>query len=203
MPAGAALALSLGLQPAAVRANSFEVTNLDDSGPGSLRAAIVAANSDPHSVITFHSGLSGTIVLTSGQLYIYESMDIVGPGPNVLAVDGNAASRVLYARSADRDVTISGLKITGGGDLGCVFNRNNRLLLDSVSITECAGGAVGTGGSKAGLTVRHSVIANNGGVAIAVADVGFDGGTVLIQDSGSLAITQRRALASTTPTARI
>src|SRR5437870_4605068 len=51
--------------------STFTVTNLADSGTGSLRAAITAANANPGpDTIQFAHGLHGTIGLTSGQLSI-------------------------------------------------------------------------------------------------------------------------------------
>jgi hypothetical protein len=40
------------------------VTNLNDSGPGSLRAAIINANAEPGSIVAFATGLNGTISLS-------------------------------------------------------------------------------------------------------------------------------------------
>src|SRR5262249_12783339 len=49
----------------------FVVTNADDSGAGSLRAAITAANTNPGAdLIAFAPTAYGTIALTSGQLSI-------------------------------------------------------------------------------------------------------------------------------------
>ena len=47
-------------------ATTFTVTNTNDSGPGSLRAAIVAANANAGAdEIVFADGVSGTITLSS------------------------------------------------------------------------------------------------------------------------------------------
>src|SRR6185369_13551213 len=101
-------------------AATFNVTNLNDSGAGSLRQAVLDANAAAGAdVITFQSGLSGTITLTTGELDLYDSVDIQGPGAATLAVSGNNASRVFYIYSTANgpiDVTISGLTITGGND---------------------------------------------------------------------------------------
>ncbi len=51
--------------------SQFGVTNLNDSGDGSLRQAIIDSNSTPGpNEIDFAAGLSGTITLTSGELII-------------------------------------------------------------------------------------------------------------------------------------
>src|SRR5918997_1325310 len=67
----------------------YTVTNLNDSGAGSLRQAIIDANNIAgDDVIIFQSGLSGTITLTSGQLLINSSIIIDGPGANLLSING-------------------------------------------------------------------------------------------------------------------
>src|SRR5205823_6529449 len=51
--------------------STFTVLNLADSGSGSLRAAVLAAEAHPGpDVIDFAHNLYGTITLTSGQLNI-------------------------------------------------------------------------------------------------------------------------------------
>ncbi|HVS39628.1 MAG TPA: hypothetical protein VMS17_28990 [Gemmataceae bacterium] len=73
-----------------LRPSTFTVTNLADSGPGSLRAAITAANAHPGAdAIDFAHGLHGTIGLTSGQLSITDNLSIAGPGENKLTVSGS------------------------------------------------------------------------------------------------------------------
>src|SRR6516164_4826570 len=61
--------------------STFTVTNLLDTGPGSLRAAVTAANANPGpDAIDFAT--TGTIPLTSGELDITDSLTINGPGLN-------------------------------------------------------------------------------------------------------------------------
>src|SRR5713101_7312348 len=74
-----------------VHAATITVMNTNDSGPGSLRAAIANANGTAGAdVIAFDPSVTGTITLTSGELLITDDLTISGPGAKNLAVDGNA-----------------------------------------------------------------------------------------------------------------
>jgi hypothetical protein len=62
--------------------STLTVLNILDSGAGSLRAAIAAAN--PSDTIVFAPSLNGqTITLTGGELIIQHSLTIAGPGPAI------------------------------------------------------------------------------------------------------------------------
>src|SRR6476620_8193116 len=63
------------------------VQNTLDSGPGSLRDAL--ANASDGDTITFCPAVTGTIGLTSGRLVVSNSVAILGPGADVLAINGN------------------------------------------------------------------------------------------------------------------
>src|SRR5260370_16215626 len=92
--------------------STFTVMNLNDSGSGSLRQAILDANQTPGAdVIQFQSGLTGTITLTSGPLTISDTVTITGPGAALLAIDGNHAGRVLSIAGLTPNGTLSGLSI--------------------------------------------------------------------------------------------
>ncbi|HEX9001637.1 MAG TPA: DUF11 domain-containing protein, partial [Blastocatellia bacterium] len=69
------------------------VTNLNDSGAGSLRDAIDTACAG--STITFAPGLTGTITLTSGDLIISRTLTIQGPGAQVITISGNQQWRIF------------------------------------------------------------------------------------------------------------
>jgi hypothetical protein len=108
------------------------VTNLMDSGPGSLRQAILDASSGD--TVDFQPGLTGTITLTTGALAIVnKNLNIVGPGAGMVTVSGNRQSSVWGI--ALGNVGISGLTIadgTGGINEGqgtlsvrdCTFSGN-------------------------------------------------------------------------------
>ena len=94
--------------------STFTVLNLADSGPGSLRQAVLDADAQPGTnVIHFAHDVDGTIVLTSGELDITDDMTITAPGSGVLAVSGSDSSRV-FAIAADVTAEIDGLTITHG-----------------------------------------------------------------------------------------
>jgi len=177
-------ALGLGVAALAAvpsaHAASFNVTNLNDSGAGSLRQAILDANGAAGAdVITFQSGLSGTITLTTGQLEIYDSVDIQGPGAPALTVDGNNAGRVfyLYNSSGTSDVRIAGLTIAHGSayDGAGIASFYDNLMLEAVTITQnqaTFGGGVAAIADGNTVTIHNSTIDNNdaldegGGIAL-------------------------------------
>src|SRR5262245_29181302 len=74
-------------------ATTITVTNTTDSAPGSLRAALAAANDFDTIDAT---GVSGTILLTSGELLVASNVTILGPGAANLAINGNATFRVFH-----------------------------------------------------------------------------------------------------------
>src|SRR5215471_20841848 len=77
-------------------ANTITVTSTADSGAGTLRAALASgANGDTIDA----SGVTGTILLTSGELLVTNSVTILGAGPANLAVNGNAPAARLTSRA--------------------------------------------------------------------------------------------------------
>src|SRR5207247_7141633 len=95
---------------------NLPVTNTGYTAPLSLRLAILDANAHPDSdEIIFAPLLQGTIVLTSGQLTITDSLTIAGPGAGKIAVRGNGSGRVFDVEgSATTSVAIAGLTVTRG-----------------------------------------------------------------------------------------
>src|SRR5205809_7481221 len=79
-----AVVLLLGSMAPGARAATITVTSTADNGAGTLREALASA-ADGDTIDA--SGLPGSIILTSGELLVSNSVTILGPGN--LAVDGN------------------------------------------------------------------------------------------------------------------
>jgi hypothetical protein len=144
--------------------SQFWVTNLNDSGGGSLRQAIVDSNktTGPNE-IDFAVGLSGTITLTSGELMIAKNdLKIIGPGQNSLIVSGNGNSRVFEVASGV-SVSLSGMTITGGeADNGGGIYNAGMLTIGTSSIS--GNSAVWSGGgidNSGTVTIAASTVSDN------------------------------------------
>ena len=164
------------------------VTNTNDSGPGSLRQALVDANDGD--VVGFT--VTGAIGLTSGELLVTKNITISGPGAESLAVNGNAKSTVFHIASGET-VTIAGLTITNGsaGSGGGVHNDHATLTLNNCEITGNSGGAIyndavylGSGPPGASLAVTNSLVTDNSGNGVYNNAEG--GGTAAVQITDSI-----------------
>lgn len=132
------------------------VENCNDSGPGSLRAAMAdAINGGEISVGQL--GCS-TITLTSGELSTMAGyLDISGPGPSALTISGNHASRVFTQVGAGRlalfDLSVKdGVVVTGASDAargGCIYS-SSYVLLFFVAVSGCKAEATGDGEALGG-----------------------------------------------------
>jgi len=170
------LAMTL-LTGASAEAATFTVSNLSDSGAGSLRQAILDANGTPGAdQVTFGSSLSGQITLASQLPNITDPLDVAGPGADRLTVSGNFNSRIFYIYPTvhGTPVTISGLTLTAGkasssdpvgGRGGAIFSKYAKLTVDRAVISNSTADSSGGGieSANASLTVRSSTITGNSG----------------------------------------
>lgn len=173
-------------------AATLTVTNTNDSGPGSLRAAIAAANAGPRlDRIVFDPSLRGeTIPLTSGELVIRSRLRIIGPGPDAddLTVSGEGESRVFrVTRAANATIALltvahgfvggsAGDDATDQGDPGGAGERGDSARADAGSGSHAVGGGILNVGdlTLGGVLLRDNrVIGGDGGNATAT---GGDGG---------------------------
>ncbi len=186
----------------------YEVNSLNDPGSGvcdvaecTLREAISAASgAGGPTLIEFDPALNGTIVLGS-QLFInFNGLTIEGPGPDVITVSGNNATRVLRIFSSDP--VIRGLTIANGNSIadpqnpsgaGIYVSSSANPLLENLrivdNVTDFIGGGVNmffTSGTIRNCEVANNTAARGSGIAIN----GSDGHNVLVENttiSGNIA----------------
>jgi hypothetical protein len=150
------------------------------NGVCTLRAAIEESNAlmacTPFS-INFSVGLTGTINLATELPFLeHPNLTITGPGAVNLTVARNSATPFrIFAISASRTVTITGLKITnslapGTNNGGGVFNSGTLNLSqcvisgNAIETTSVGGSAFGRGIYSAGLlTIDQCEISGNSG----------------------------------------
>ena len=173
--ATAAVGAAFALAPSA-QAATFQVTNLNDTGAGSLRDAVDQANlAAGADTVTFAAGLSGTITLTTGAIDIEEAIEITGPGAAALTVSGDDSSQIFdvetdEAVGAARDVvSISGLTLTDGDDSGggAIYSLESDLRLS-------------------GMTIKNNYASSNGGaIDVEQSAVAITGSRITRNESGS------------------
>jgi len=141
------------------------VENDHDSGPGSLRQSIAIAG-NPESTIRFASNVVGTITLTSGVLGISKDLTLVGPGAQILTLNGNATTHIFETLAGN--VTISGLTLANGRNVGTAggFEQNG---------AQARGGGIF---NQTTLALNDCILSNNvvAGGAGGPTDFGFAGG---------------------------
>ena len=116
--------------------STLTVTNTQDSGRGSLRAEIAAAQSGDTIVFSptlassskpHHGGTTSTpgkITLTSGDLNLTKNLTIQGPGADQLAISGyggNTFTRIFEV-APNTTVSLSGVSIINGSGYATVQN---------------------------------------------------------------------------------
>lgn len=182
------------------------VSTLADSGAGSLRQAMLDANSAAGvDTITFTAGLTGTINVLSDLPSLTGGVDLQGPGASVITIDGGwtaaggpSTGQSLFVLDnldvADGASTISGVTITGGYPRDINGKLNGGALLKDqgdadLTITDVVltgnyapddGGAMNLQNTNGTVTIRDSVISNN-----VASDVG---GAVYAVGNGALTL---------------
>jgi predicted outer membrane repeat protein len=186
--AGATIAMGATLAATgSAQAATFTVTNLNDSGGGSLRQAVkdATANGAGSDDIVFASGLSGTIdigTFNGDGLYPGSAMNIQGPGSGQITLRGtNGVGYVVYTGfdfagatgNPGDPITISGLTITGGHASattfsdkgGGIYNKDAALTVSNSVITNNYalddGGGIYTDTQAGSVTVVNSTISGN------------------------------------------
>ncbi|MVF14211.1 hypothetical protein FT643_18900 [Ketobacter sp. MCCC 1A13808] len=103
--------------PGFANAATFQVTNINDAGPGSLRQAVLDTNGNPGAdEIVFDASVSGTLNLTSGPLELVDSVAVTGPGSGVLSIDAGGSSDIFVISNSsvnlEPDLHFAGLTLS-------------------------------------------------------------------------------------------
>lgn len=149
--------------------STLEDENDDDFSAGDLSLREAILNSNDGDIITFESNLSGgTIDLVLGELVIDKSLTLEGSSANNLTIDANGNSRVFniddHNNSANQDVTLNGLTITGGGNVadGSGIYNQETLTVKNTTISDNTsnnrGGAIANQGTA---DISNSTISGN------------------------------------------
>ncbi|MPQ99771.1 LPXTG cell wall anchor domain-containing protein [Modestobacter sp. I12A-02628] len=179
---GAAVGGLLTAGPAEAE-ETFVVTTTADSGAGSLRAAILAANSAPGPDVLIFELPPDSVIDVLTPMLVSQPVHIDGARALNLTVRGDGTRRILVINAGAVETTaISGLTISGAGGPqpgGAIYAVNSAVALDDVRLVDNTSGDVGGALMVRGgrLTIARSVISDNraagagGGVATVDADL--------------------------------
>lgn len=147
------------------QATTLTVTNLNDSGAGSLRATISAAASGD--TINFANGLTGTITITSGELLIDKTLTIQGPGQNALTFTSTTSRIFRVGTTGDltlSDVAFKNIQVDSSASTDnyglVVYNENNlvmRRILASANPPQVSHGEVVIYSQRGNLAISDAI----------------------------------------------
>ena len=131
--------------------STFTVTNLNDAGAGSLRAAITAANANPGSLINFV--VNGTIALNSALPALTQTTTIdatsepshISGGPPVVEINCNGNAGLTFAPGSDGSQLL-GVAVANANGNGVTLESGNITLNDNYIGLNLAGAAAGNSG---------------------------------------------------------
>lgn len=142
------------------------VLNTNDSGYGSLRQAMINANSQGGSHVIDMNPVNGEIILESPLPAINSFLTFTGPGADLLRISGNNLYRVFYVQNGSSasfiDLTIAnGTSVGEPG--GGIYNRGLAQLTNSVVRNNSAGGMGGGIFNSVGgeINIVSSTVSNN------------------------------------------
>ena len=151
-------------RPFALVGPTIVVTNVDDSGPGSLRQAIIDAVDG--TTIRFDAAIAGqTIVLSTGELVIDDLITIEAPVPAGMTISGGLTSRVFQVAGGG-DAVLRNLSIVNGRDkfAGGLYVNGGKLVLDHSLVANNQAAEVSGGGifmAEGNLTLVNSTVSGN------------------------------------------
>ncbi len=146
---------------------TFTVSNLADSGVGSLRQGILDANASPgNDTVQLAAALTGTLSLSTGEITITGPLVINAVSKFQVSVSSDNSSRIFVANA---DVGINGVFMTSANAVGAVSPGFGGAILSTANLTlvDCGfqsnsgtrGGAIYHTGST--LSISRSVFAGS------------------------------------------
>jgi Periplasmic copper-binding protein (NosD)/Right handed beta helix region len=186
-------------------AQTLVVSNLDNAGPGSLRAAVLSANATPagdSSLITFC--VNGTITLAGPLPTIARKVTInatsapthVSAGPPVVALDFNGHPGLIFGIGSDGSQLL-GVAVDGASGNGVILDDNSITLNDNYIGLNLAGAAAGNGANGLliwGESNGNFIGLNASGASGAVANVisGNRGSGIVLEGSSTNTVVDNR-----------
>jgi hypothetical protein len=174
--------------------DTYHVTSVLDSGPGTLRDAVTQANAHPgKDTIVFD--VNGTINLTSGLPNLADDVDVQGPGITNLRINYNTGSSRPFTISTGVTANISSLNISGSDSValgGLFYNDGGTLtiidcLIGSTTSVNAAKGGMLYNSSSGTVTINGgSVSGGETGLNSSGGGIYNDGGTVTVSGCKSL-----------------
>ncbi len=147
-------------------AATFQVTNTNDSGAGSLRRAINDANGNSGSD-TIEISATGTVNLLTALPSVSDEVHLDGPGADLFTVrrdDGASNFRIF---DIDEDATIDDMTISngnasnGGGIITSAYLTLKRCVVSDNTALVLGGGIFVESDPAAGCLVNHCALLNN------------------------------------------
>jgi hypothetical protein len=174
-------------------------SNADDGSNGTLRAAIVYANANPGTTITFSDGIAGQTITLARELPLILGDDTVIDGGGLdITIDGHGQYRAFFVGNATSPLTATIQNLTihrataeggaggeggqgGGGGAGlggAIFVSSGAdLTIAHLDITDsAAGGGAGGAGTGGGNPVEGDDSGGGGGLGGDGGHVGLGGG---------------------------
>ncbi len=141
------------------------VLNNNDSGYGSLRQAMINANTQGGTHVIDMNFVNGEIILGSALPAIDSALTFIGPGADLLTISGNNLYRVFYVNNG-ATASFHHLTIADGnnplGPGGGIYNEGLVQILNSVVRNNSASGRGGGIYNFAGdINIISSTISNN------------------------------------------
>lgn len=184
------LLVSTFLFTAAISYGQFSVSNGNDSGPGSLRQAVLDSEADPGpNSIVFIGNFK--VNLSSGFLDVTQPLTITGNGAGNTIIDAGGTSRIIRFTELDNASVIgitfqNGFQSPNGGAINIRrvndFQILNCQFLNNTSKGYFGGGAVLS--RLTNLTVTGSDFSNNS----AINDPAASGGAIIQDKGGNLTV---------------